>query len=50
MVRSESKRSFCAVGKMKKMAATARLPKRCEVAALFSPSDRIPFLSDNIIL
>ena len=41
MVRSQSKRSFCAAGKMKKMATAARLPKRREVAALFSPTDRI---------
>ena len=29
MVRSESKRSFCTTGKMKKMATAARLPKYC---------------------
>ena len=41
MVRSESKRSFCAAGKLKKIVNAARLPRLLEVAALFSPSDRI---------
>ena len=41
MIRSESKRSFCGVEKKNKMATAVRLPRRREVAALFSPSDRI---------
>ena len=41
MIRSESKRSFCGAGKDNKMATAVRLPRRREVAALFSPSDRI---------
>ena len=41
MIRSESKRSFCCTGKKNKMATAVRLPKCREVAALFSPSDRI---------
>ena len=41
MIRSESKRSFCGAGKNNKMATVVRLPRRREVAALFSPSDRI---------
>ncbi len=41
MIRSESKTSFCGAGKNNKMATAVRLPKRREVAALFSPSDRI---------
>ena len=41
MVKSESKRSFCAAGKTKKMATTVLLPRCREVAAVFSRSDRI---------
>ena len=41
MIRSESKRSFYGAGKNNKMATAVRLPRRREVAALFSPSDRI---------
>ena len=41
MIRSESKRLFCGAGKNNKMATVVRLPRRREVAALFSPSDRI---------
>ena len=41
MIRSESKRSFCVAGKNNKMVTSVRLPRRCEVAALFSPSDQI---------
>ena len=41
MIRSESKRLFCGAGKNNKMTTVVRLPKRCEVAALFSPSDQI---------
>ena len=41
MIRSESKRSFCRAGKNNKMATAVRLPRCREVAALFSPSDRI---------
>ena len=41
MIRSESKRSFCGAGKNKKMATAVRLLRRREVAALFSPSDKI---------
>ena len=40
MIRSESKRSFCGAGK-NKMATAVRLLRRREVAALFSPSDKI---------
>ena len=40
MIRSE-KRSFYAAGKNNKMANAMRLPRRREVAALFSPSDQI---------
>ena len=53
MIRSESKRSFCGAGKNNKMATAVRLLRRREVAALFSPSDKILnkgeyFLSDII--
>ena len=41
MIRSESKRSFCGTGKKTKMAPVVRLLRYREVAALFSPSDRI---------
>ena len=41
MIRSESNRSFGAAGKTNEMATAVRLPRRREVAALFSPSDRI---------
>ena len=41
MIRSESKRTFCAAGKNNKMATAVRLPRRREVAALFSSSDQI---------
>ena len=37
MIRSESKRSFGGGGKNNKMATAVRLPRRREVAALFSP-------------
>ena len=47
MIRSESKRSFCDAGK-NKMVTVVRLPRRREVAALFSPSDRIFYkLNEN---
>ena len=41
MIRSESKSLFCGSGKNNKMATAVRLPRRREVAALFSPLDRI---------
>ena len=41
MIRSESKRSFSALERIKKMATAVRLPRRRGVAAPFSPSDRI---------
>ena len=41
MIRSESKRSFSAAGKNNKMVTAVRLPRCREVAAIFSPSDRI---------
>ena len=41
MIRSESKRSFCGAKMKNKMATAVRLSRRREVAALFSPSDRI---------
>ena len=37
MIRSENKRSFCGAGKNNKMATAVQLPRRSEVAALFSP-------------
>ena len=41
MILSESKRSFCGAEKNNKMVTAERLPRRREVAAPFSPSDRI---------